>query len=560
MPPPNDNLANATLLTFPPGGNFPITAGGTNIGATTEAGEPPTSGASVWWKWNTIDPLLGKLRAHTNNLPGVIGSQQTQIPTRLDVFSSTAANPTFAQLTLLGTNFHANGWELQSEVVFQPEIGKWYFFRVDGAPQKIGAPVPQGVILIWLDIAYNIAPRFSDCNGCPPTSTKGGVCLGTWTPAVNQYNEYYVPGSDDGVLRNYAIAYCGGAWLNAPNDWEVIGEAQAIINQYGTFPGQWVGGSWIGAKSHLAGADQFWQLNGDHNAPYPTPSAAEASVGNGCGIAVLAHDGSTKLGLQFIDGDNAVPPNPIFYSDNFVPRGLYGPRFTVFKLTPMLSARGCCGVWDQVTTGKYAMRFTISNDSDFTWGGTATISGPFTVVAGNGQGVSLAGAHTTQLAFTIQLTDPTNKGAHATITLNDSTGVAATLIFDMTPFPTSFPLAGIGIDTFCPAFPMRVQDAVAPAEAWNGMPIEKIRAYVDLTGDVTGIARWDLCAAIPYVTPFGDNSDGPYMTCAPGGLFPFNISTRDSHPATIQMKFTFYDGVTPIPAPPTIITVPLRWR
>ena len=70
--PVNNNFANATVIT---GTSISVT--GTNVGATTETGEPDPAGVSVgksvWWNWTA--PVSGKvsLNTHGSSFDTVMG-------------------------------------------------------------------------------------------------------------------------------------------------------------------------------------------------------------------------------------------------------------------------------------------------------------------------------------------------------------------------------------------------------------------------------------------------------------------------------------------------------
>jgi hypothetical protein len=117
-PPSNDNFANAVAL---PAG-LPQQIAGTNVEATTEAGEPePTvapGGASVWYRWTAAGPL--RVTADT--------CTETNFDTVLAIYTGTAVNA----LTEVGANDDACGDGLQSRVSFEATAGTTYYIAVEG--------------------------------------------------------------------------------------------------------------------------------------------------------------------------------------------------------------------------------------------------------------------------------------------------------------------------------------------------------------------------------------------------------------------------------------------
>jgi hypothetical protein len=114
-PPPNDNFANAIVLT----GDAPATTG-TNRAATKEVGEPNhasnSGGHSVWWRWTA--PADGYAS---------ISTAGSNFDTLLAVYVGAAVN----SLTLIAQNNQANN-TTQSQVVFAVSAGAAYSIAVDG--------------------------------------------------------------------------------------------------------------------------------------------------------------------------------------------------------------------------------------------------------------------------------------------------------------------------------------------------------------------------------------------------------------------------------------------
>jgi Fibronectin type III domain/PASTA domain/Divergent InlB B-repeat domain len=117
LPPPNDNFANALVLS----GRSAARTADTNVGATLEAGEPTTvagepGGASVWYRWTS--PTSGSARIDTTT---------SNFDTLLGVYTGNAVDA----LTVVASN-DDNGASLTSAVTFGVTAGTIYQIRVDG--------------------------------------------------------------------------------------------------------------------------------------------------------------------------------------------------------------------------------------------------------------------------------------------------------------------------------------------------------------------------------------------------------------------------------------------
>jgi hypothetical protein len=141
---PNDAFAAATVVTGPSG-----TAGGSTVGATTEAGEPASSSrATVWYSWTA--PCSGT---------AVFDTLGSAFDTLLDAYSG-------ATLTTL--NLLAEGDDIgdivQSEVRFTAVGGQVYHLRVDG----FDTAATGAVTLHWR------LENPTGCGGAPRPQLAGG--------------------------------------------------------------------------------------------------------------------------------------------------------------------------------------------------------------------------------------------------------------------------------------------------------------------------------------------------------------------------------------------------
>jgi len=127
--PANDNFANATVITGPSG-----SAGGNNVGATLEPGEPSLTGnpggQSAWFVWTAPSDMSVSFNT--------IGSD---FDTLLGVFTGNSVDA----LALIQDNDNA-GSGLQSRVSFAATAGTTYYISVDG--YNAGGGASQGTILL----------------------------------------------------------------------------------------------------------------------------------------------------------------------------------------------------------------------------------------------------------------------------------------------------------------------------------------------------------------------------------------------------------------------------
>ena len=117
LPPPNDNFANAIVLS----GRSALRTGDTNVGATLEPGEPATvagelAGASVWYRWTA--PATGQARIDTIS---------SNFDTLLGIYTGAAVD----SLTVVASN-DDGGSSGTSAVTFGVTAGTTYQIRVDG--------------------------------------------------------------------------------------------------------------------------------------------------------------------------------------------------------------------------------------------------------------------------------------------------------------------------------------------------------------------------------------------------------------------------------------------
>jgi hypothetical protein len=126
VPPPNDNLANATVL---PNTSLPVNASGTNAYAGVEsvAAEPATIAGfavtkSVWWRWTApASPASQKITVSTSG---------SSFDTLLAVYDGTSYPLTALVPAAESDNFPI--FDFASQITFVATAGKTYSFQVDG--------------------------------------------------------------------------------------------------------------------------------------------------------------------------------------------------------------------------------------------------------------------------------------------------------------------------------------------------------------------------------------------------------------------------------------------
>src|SRR2546423_1649630 len=111
--PANDRFANAQALSGASG-----SVSGSNVGATSEAGEPViAAGLSVWYSWTA--PASG---------PATLDTQGSSFDTVLAAYSGTSVDA----LPLVAQN--DDYYLLQSRIDFDATAGTTYYVQVDGFP------------------------------------------------------------------------------------------------------------------------------------------------------------------------------------------------------------------------------------------------------------------------------------------------------------------------------------------------------------------------------------------------------------------------------------------
>lgn len=135
-PPPNDNFADAEVLT-----GVEDSASGSNVEATPEVGEPEHAGkeggVSVWYSWTPSQNGT----AEVNTCESSAG-----LDTLLAVYTASGAVPPFSNLAEVAGSDDSDvcgGFSLASRVSFDASAGTTYYIAVDGYLGDTGALVVE---------------------------------------------------------------------------------------------------------------------------------------------------------------------------------------------------------------------------------------------------------------------------------------------------------------------------------------------------------------------------------------------------------------------------------
>lgn len=384
---------------------------GTNIGATAEAGEQPSYGKTVWFKWVSPDPRNGATwrimtcyNANPLNSDGT-KPKQTDFDTILVVYQKTNPGNPWAlnNLTEILRSDAAGGWEKGSEV-FLPitSAGQEYYIRVDGkqfdkVTQKfVGAE--GNYLLSWKALSD---VRLLSCSECAPETGPGWKCLGVITPSI--FGESF-PTFGTQPKGSYLLKYCGGAW-NYRDGW-VVSRIPEFADK--TWPGD----------TNLFGWFLTVRIGAQNPITFPEPtnpgvgwaSFGAAELSAKCMRLAFELTTPQEVKLHFSDEE---------YDDNRA--GSFVPHYGLYQLTPIFAGKpfiinriGGVGttrynaqlIITNLTQGAFSnMKFTLAAS-----GGVSAPSAPVTLSFTPGQ---------SQLAtFTYDML-PTGK-VDGTLTLNVS--------------------------------------------------------------------------------------------------------------------------------------------
>lgn len=197
MPPGNDNFANAQVLN--PAATSIGAGGGSNEGATAEAGEPANQGKTVWYKITIPEGFPGSLFFSTTN-----STFTPPLRTVLQAFTGATVSALQEVPYLAPFKVAYGGWDYGSYIAFNVLPNEIYYIRVDGVAGLEGKfPLNYGAY-------YNL--RLGSCSRCAPVFGYGYACEGyTGVGYVPTDNPVLTFGKNNYPPGVYIVRYCGGA-------------------------------------------------------------------------------------------------------------------------------------------------------------------------------------------------------------------------------------------------------------------------------------------------------------------------------------------------------------
>ncbi|HXJ74950.1 MAG TPA: hypothetical protein VNM37_18990, partial [Candidatus Dormibacteraeota bacterium] len=214
-PPPNDDLAHATLLN-----GLDVVMTGSLAGATREVGEPGVLGNTIWFRWAA--PVAGRVTA---------SSSETFNRSSLEVYSGSL----FGGLTAV-INIDPAVWDQRR--MWRTGAGSEYYFQISMPNNTLGGPVQ---LSLRFD-PYPVNDDFSNAttiNGSDatvtgrnigatsevgePRQTSGGPQNSVWwkwtAPASGEFSLSTDGSTFDTVLTVYSGAVLAGLhWVAADDD------------------------------------------------------------------------------------------------------------------------------------------------------------------------------------------------------------------------------------------------------------------------------------------------------------------------------------------------------
>lgn len=446
--PANDNFSNAIYL----GSLISGSTTGTNVGATSEAGEPTNNGKTVWYSWQA--PVNTNVYFSTcYNTTSLINPKSSSLATVLQVFtvgpgSSIVSNLTESVYVSPQTfKIHNNHWDIGSKVVFTAASQSTYYIRVDGV--SVNNTASQGDFpLSWDQYQHFI---LGNCSTCPPMVGCGWECLGSLTLSVLNSSSAANFGSGTSYPSgSYYIKYCKGSFV-IDNSTDPAGHSpgfQHTVIYGGSIFTSSYGVTYITASGAVA-SSSFDNLPpytdmADSLRTYFSPNEAQEAFLQSCTKKSFIHYGG-QIGINFYDqGPNnniQGTPSPVF--------GLYR-----FKGLPQIDTgtTTACAAW--VTPGvSSTVTFNVFNNSIYpAYNVTATL------LSGSGisspsapqTGITIVGNGYTPITFTF---NNTSHDIPATIVLNIPDGVCgnSAMTFNLAPIinVTTPSITGPSARVFC---------------------------------------------------------------------------------------------------------------
>jgi hypothetical protein len=191
--PTNDDFANAQTL----GSTLPVSATGSNVGATAQAGEPsdqyPGPGATVWYRWT----------APTDATVGVstVGSK-TSAGGSLDTFLEIYTGTSLTALTSVAYDYDG-GTDATSVASFAATSGTTYYLQVDGGYYDDPDSASTGTI------ALSIAEIDATLSGTVTAASTSAPVVEACVRATSSSYSVAVLTGDDGT---YSLSVPAGTY------------------------------------------------------------------------------------------------------------------------------------------------------------------------------------------------------------------------------------------------------------------------------------------------------------------------------------------------------------
>jgi hypothetical protein len=420
QPPANDNFANGLVLT-----GSSTSAGGTNVLATKETGEPDhegnTGGKSVWWNWTA--PASGEVVINTNG---------SNFDTLLGVYTGSSVST----LTPVTPSGGARRPQVpQSSLTFTASAGVVYRIAVDGRDGAAGniqlsisltTPMTPGpaTIASW---NFDATPY---PNPLASTTGTGAIDFSGWGGAVTNF----------GGVTGQALALQGtagnGTYIEFDFSMSGYTDLTVTFSTRGTSTG-YNSGLW----SWSANGGPFSTLAGVNTAT--TSTTFSPRTVDFTGIAALNNAGSVRLRYTLNGSTGAQPNNRI---DDFSLNANAVPVISVASVNPNAYERGPLAgnvvVSSSLAAGAGGLPVQIQlggsatgpggAGADYSLGGN---SGPTTI--------TIPAGATSAVLFLVPLADdnPTEFNESATVTIQPAAnyfiGVgssASVIIHDDTPY------------------------------------------------------------------------------------------------------------------------------
>jgi hypothetical protein len=419
QPPVNDNFANSITLT-----GSSISAGGSNVLATKETGEPNhggnAGGASAWWNWTA--PASGNVTINTNG---------SSFDTLLGVYTGSSVN---ALTAVTPSSSPAGTKAVTSSFTFAATGGVTYRIAVDGVSGATGT-IQLSLILTTQATAgpTPIASWNFDTTPYPDplasTAGSGSISFAGWGGTVTNFN---------GVTgQSLALQGTAGNGTYIEISFSMTGYSGLNLSfaTRGTSTG-YNSGTW----SWSANGSAFTTLAGVNTAT--TSTTFSTKTVDFTGISALNNVSAVRLRYTLSGSSGQSPNNRI---DDLVVSATAVPTITVTATTPNAYEKGPLA--GTITVNSSIAAGTGGLPVSFQLSGTATPPGAGAdyALSGNSGATTVtipAGVTSAVLTVTPNVdTNPTEFDETATVTVQSSAtyfvgnaNAATVAIHDDTPY------------------------------------------------------------------------------------------------------------------------------